>query len=238
MRSMYAAGPPQKKDMTGTPAASAISSLSVGSHSSTRFTPNGRSVSACVRSSNSRNSSSSRQVILNMPSPPALLTAATSSGVDAPPIGAWTIGISIPSRFVSRVLNHITLPPHIRTEESPVALPDQCIVQRERGQQHFGGRSRPRGPDSDRAEQDQRDLQQEPDPPGHNDNRPATAAVVLGAEYAPDCRRDEEKDRPAQCPSDSAIAKLPAPDCERREEHELEQETHHELRRRHPGYGR
>src|SRR3954447_26745361 len=68
-----------------------------------RFTPKGRSVRAWIAATLSCNSSVLDQLTGIMPSPPALETAATSSGVTAPPIGASTTGTSIRSRSVRAV---------------------------------------------------------------------------------------------------------------------------------------
>ena len=50
-----------------------------------------------MRASFASISSGSSHVTDNIPSPPALLTAAASSGTAIPPIGAWTIGSGIPT---------------------------------------------------------------------------------------------------------------------------------------------
>ena len=60
--------------------------------SSARLTANGWSVCSCVRSIACCVASSDRQVTASVPSAPAFETAAASSGVEALPIGAWTIG--------------------------------------------------------------------------------------------------------------------------------------------------
>src|SRR3954470_14068718 len=68
-----------------------------------RFTPKGRSVSAWIAATLCCSSCVLDQLIGVTPSPPALETAATSSGVTAPPIGASTTGTSIRSRSVRAV---------------------------------------------------------------------------------------------------------------------------------------
>ena len=68
-----------------------------GPQSRTKFTPKGRRVRACVWRSRKRVSSSVRHVSESKPRPPALQTAATSSGFEMPPIGACTTGTSNPS---------------------------------------------------------------------------------------------------------------------------------------------
>src|SRR4051794_2763317 len=61
------------------------------------LTPNGLSVSSRIRRIVSRSSSGAVLAAPTEPSPPAFETAATSSGVVEPAIGAWMIGYWIPS---------------------------------------------------------------------------------------------------------------------------------------------
>jgi hypothetical protein len=63
----------------------------------TRLTANGRLVSAFVSRIWARPTSGGLQLRASVPRPPALLTAAANSGDVAPPIAAWTIGMSIPT---------------------------------------------------------------------------------------------------------------------------------------------
>lgn len=64
---------------------------------STRLTPKGRSVSRRIRRIRSTASCGVIQVRASIPSPPALATAAASSGVAADPMGACTIGNWMPN---------------------------------------------------------------------------------------------------------------------------------------------
>ncbi len=68
------------------------------------FTPNGLVVSLRILPTSSRTASSSPDEVSMMPSPPALETAEASCARAIQPIGAWTIGYSIPSISVTRVL--------------------------------------------------------------------------------------------------------------------------------------
>src|ERR1700677_886079 len=66
-----------------------------------RFTPNGALVSSPVRRHRSASSAADRYPAARKPSPPPLLPAAASSGVDGPPAsGASTIGMSQLSRIM------------------------------------------------------------------------------------------------------------------------------------------
>ena len=69
--------------------ASGAAGVSTGAN---RLTANGASVSARIAASWARNSSGASIAPPSEPSPPAFETAATSSGVLRPAIGAWTIG--------------------------------------------------------------------------------------------------------------------------------------------------
>ena len=87
-----------------------------------RLTPNGRSVSSPTSTSSGSSCSAVRYPAARVPSPPALLTAATSSGVVGPPaIGAPTIGIThstgpirTPAPPCASVV--VTLPPPYTTQ--------------------------------------------------------------------------------------------------------------------------
>ncbi len=103
VRSTSGAGSPQKKEITGTPSSRQTASRSSCGQWRTRLAPNGRSVSARVLRTWSRTASSVLQLSASMPRPPALLTAAASAGQLAPPIAAWMIGTSRPSRSHSGV---------------------------------------------------------------------------------------------------------------------------------------
>ena len=67
------------------------------------FTPNGLSVRSRIFTISSRTSSSWPDDVSMMPSPPALDTADASWARAMKPIGACTIGCSIPSSSVIRV---------------------------------------------------------------------------------------------------------------------------------------
>ncbi len=64
---------------------------------STWLTPNGREVNSLTCRISLRSSSGERPRPPTMPSPPALLTAATSSAVVYLAMPAWKIGTSIPN---------------------------------------------------------------------------------------------------------------------------------------------
>jgi hypothetical protein len=87
----------------GAPASSAAVSRSRWSHSRIRLTPNGRSVKAVISATAPLISSGVLWLSGRVPRPPALETAAASTGVTAPPIGARTIGASMPSSSVRAV---------------------------------------------------------------------------------------------------------------------------------------
>src|SRR5262249_17343880 len=72
-------------------------------HASARFTANGRSVSRRVSRTIARVSSTSYQETPSIPRPPAFETAAASGGTAHPPMGAWSIGSSMPSNGQSGV---------------------------------------------------------------------------------------------------------------------------------------
>jgi hypothetical protein len=91
------------KEMIGTPASRSQPSRSSCGQARIKLAAKGRSVSARVRATAATTSSWSDQVKASMPRAPALLTAAASSGRARPPIGAWTIGMSIPARRQSGV---------------------------------------------------------------------------------------------------------------------------------------
>ena len=67
------------------------------------FTPNGLSVSWRILRISSRIASSSPDEVSMIPSPPALETAEASCARAIQPIGAWTMGYSIPSMSVMRL---------------------------------------------------------------------------------------------------------------------------------------
>src|SRR5215831_14252084 len=98
-------GSPQKNDTTGTPSSRQTSRRLRMFQARTRLTPNGLSVSSRVRRRSGRISSGFRHVADSIPSAPAFDTAATSSGQVRLPIGAWTIGTSMPRSRVSAVSN-------------------------------------------------------------------------------------------------------------------------------------
>jgi len=97
------AGSPQKSETIGTPSPTTRRTRSSCGHSRIRFTPKGRSESAFIWPTISSIWSGSDQLRLIMPSAPALLTAAARGGRARPPIGAWTIGMSMPTRRVNDV---------------------------------------------------------------------------------------------------------------------------------------
>src|SRR6516164_7088564 len=103
-RPTYGVGSPQKNERTGTRSSRQTATWSSAGKCRIRFTPNGLSVSARTRRISRRKSGGGHSWACRMPSPPALLTAATRSGpVRSGPIGAAMMGCSIPSmwqRFV------------------------------------------------------------------------------------------------------------------------------------------
>ena len=95
-------GSRQKKDMTGTFSSRQASSRSSCGNSMFRLTAKGFAVSERVFCTARRRVSISARHSGNVPSAPALLTAAARRGATAPPIGASTMGMSIPSILHSR----------------------------------------------------------------------------------------------------------------------------------------
>ena len=108
-RSTYGLGSPQASETISTPAASTASSRPSGGHSSRMFAWNGFDVSARTSSTNAATSSGFVQLSAIVPSAPASETAAASAGTDAPPIGACTIGTSIPNRSQTGVRTRLRL---------------------------------------------------------------------------------------------------------------------------------
>ena len=95
------------------------------------FTPNGLSVRPRILRISSRTASSSPEEVSMIPSPPALDTAEASWLRAIQPIGAWTMGYSIPSICVMRVL--ITAaPPKRLFEPLGGARPAPSSVRRRR----------------------------------------------------------------------------------------------------------
>ena len=86
------AASPQQKDTTATPSSAHTATRARWSQARTRLTPKGRSVKAFVRRICARVWAGSAQDKASMPRPPALDTAAASSGVVALPKGAWMMG--------------------------------------------------------------------------------------------------------------------------------------------------
>src|SRR6516162_4526304 len=103
---MNGVGSPQNNDSAPT-----LSSMQTRTPSScgkcrTKFTPNGLLVSARKRRISSRRRAGGQSCAWRMPKPPALLTAATNSTpVRSGPMGATTIGASMPKRSQKRVLS-------------------------------------------------------------------------------------------------------------------------------------
>ena len=67
------------------------------------FTPKGRSVSSRIRWISRRTASSSPEEVSMMPMAPAFETAEASFERAIQPMGAWTMGISTPRSFVTRL---------------------------------------------------------------------------------------------------------------------------------------
>ena len=103
-----AAGSPQKNETTGTPSRKHTSSRSSCAKSRFRFIANGLLVRALVSRINRLTLSMSARQTGSAPRPPALLTAAANLGPAATPIGAETMGISMPSMSHSAVLIVLT----------------------------------------------------------------------------------------------------------------------------------
>ena len=107
---VYFVGSPAEVVTNETPF-SATNSTIEGSrtNSCAMFTPNGLSVSSRIFTISSRTSSRRPDEVSMIPSPPALETADASWARAMNPIGAWTIGCSMPSISVIRVCTHVTL---------------------------------------------------------------------------------------------------------------------------------
>ena len=103
MGSTCAAGSSQNSDTTGTLCSRAIRIRDSRGSWRMKLIPKGRSVSSRVRSMRSPSRLSGQLTPESIPRPPALLTAATSSAVTSGPIGACTIGTSMPRRSQSGV---------------------------------------------------------------------------------------------------------------------------------------
>src|ERR671935_316889 len=95
-------GSPQKKSMTRA-WRSASAKISSSKYGMSRLMPNGREVSARTRASRSSAISTGTPAKVNCPSPPALLTAAASSGDRIEPIPASCSGTRSPSSRVNVV---------------------------------------------------------------------------------------------------------------------------------------
>ena len=99
----YLSGDPAEVVTNSTPSSTIIWTMA-GSwmKASGRFTPNGFDVSSRVRRMSSRTMSVPSEPGTR-PMAPASETAATSGGLATKPIGAWKIGMSIPSSRVTRL---------------------------------------------------------------------------------------------------------------------------------------
>src|SRR5438552_13272664 len=86
-------------------------SLVLGCGPTKKLRLNGRSVEARILRATLRKPSGSMDAQPSDPKPPALLTAAASSGVAEPAIGAWMIGCSIFSRSHKRRFGHMSVFP-------------------------------------------------------------------------------------------------------------------------------
>ena len=103
------------------------------------FTPQGRSVRSRILAISTRTSSSWPDDVSMIPIPPAFETADASCARAMKPIGAWMIGISMPSCSVTRVC---TVPPSTgRSGASYAAAPSTSLDTR-RGDPSVCGRCR------------------------------------------------------------------------------------------------
>src|SRR5947209_9485459 len=103
-RHTYPSAMPQKKERTGIFSSRQMEIWSSQGNCRMKFTPKGLLVSWRTAASSSRKRSGGSICACNTPNPPALLTAATSSGPEMlGPIGAEMMGTSICKRLVNRV---------------------------------------------------------------------------------------------------------------------------------------
>ena len=88
------------------------------------FTPKGLSVRSRIFTISARTASSSPDDVSMMPRPPALETAEASCARAIHPIGAWTIGCSMPRRSVTRVRMAAVSPLSVCPAQPPLGFDD------------------------------------------------------------------------------------------------------------------
>src|SRR5581483_2345060 len=93
----------QAKEATAGRAASSVATRASSPRNSSRFSPNGRSVSARIAATSASSCCAFWRVAPSTPSPPAFETAATSAGEVPLPIPPSTTGCSIPNSSQIRV---------------------------------------------------------------------------------------------------------------------------------------